>query len=48
MILYTDDGSRYEGMSEQMVTTLRSALNYSTTFVSQEEYNAIIAANRIS
>lgn len=44
MKLYTSDGASYEGMSEEIITTLRAELGRSTTFITQEEYAAIIAA----
>ena len=46
MKLYTNDGCIYEGMSEETVAALRTELGKSTTFVTREEYNAIIEAMR--
>lgn len=46
MILYTDDGWKYEGMSEQIVIALRTELGRSTVFVDQETYDAYVAAHR--
>ena len=45
MILYTDDGWKYEGMSEETVIALRAELGRSTVFVDRETYNAYIATH---
>jgi hypothetical protein len=44
MKLYTSDGCAYEGMSEEVVTTLRTELGRSTIFVTKEVYDAYIAS----
>jgi hypothetical protein len=44
MKLYTSDGCSYEGMDEETVTRLRTELGRSTTYVTKEEYDVIIAA----
>lgn len=46
MKFYTSDGFSYEGMSEETVIALRLELGRSTTFVTEEEYNAIMEAMR--
>jgi hypothetical protein len=42
MKLYTSDGCAYEGMTSEVVTTLRTELGRETTFVTKEEYDAYI------
>ena len=46
MKLYTSDGCSYEGMSAEVVETLRSELGRSTTYVTKEEYEAYIVAHQ--
>lgn len=46
MKFYTSDGCSYEGMDEATVIALRTDLGRSTTFVTEEEYNTIMAAMR--
>lgn len=45
-MLYTSDGYAYQGMSAELVTSLRSELGKSTTFVDKETYDALVLANR--
>jgi hypothetical protein len=46
MVLYTSDGCLYEGMDEETVTRLRTELSRQTVYVTKEEYNAIVIAQR--
>lgn len=48
MILYTSDGCKYEGMSEETIVALRADLGKLTAFITLEEHNAIMAAIRLS
>ena len=43
MTLYTNDLCIYEGMSEEMVISLRTGLGRDTTFVELAEYQVILA-----
>lgn len=47
MKFYTSDGCSYEGMSADLVTSLRTDLGRSTTFVTKEEYEAYTASLEI-
>lgn len=47
MKLYTSDGCSYEGMSTEIVITLRTELGRETVFITKEEYNAIITALQV-
>jgi hypothetical protein len=42
MKFYTSDGCSYEGMSEEVITSLRTELGRETTFVTKEEYDTYI------
>lgn len=46
MILYTSDGSFYEGMDVATITSLRSDLGKATTFISEVQYAAFLIANQ--
>lgn len=46
MKLYTADGYSYDGMSQALVTTLRTALGLSTTFVDEATYDTFVAAQQ--
>lgn len=46
MIFYTSDGSIYEGMSQDLIISLRSELGRSTTFVDRETYDQFIATHQ--
>lgn len=39
--LYTTDGYYYIGMSEETIRSLRLEQGKNTTFISQEEFNAL-------
>lgn len=45
MRFYTDDGCSYEGMSEETITSLRTDLGKSTTFVDEATYKAYCISN---
>lgn len=45
-ILYTSDGCAYQGMSDEMVTSLRTELGRTTTFITKAEYDAYILAHQ--
>jgi hypothetical protein len=47
MKLYTSDGCSYEGMDQETVTRLRTELGRETTYITKEEYDAIIAALQV-
>lgn len=42
MILYTSDGCKYEGMSEETVMALRAELGQLTRFVTKEVYDEMM------
>lgn len=44
MVLYTDDGCKYEGMDSATVTALRSGLGKSTVFVDKVTFDSFVAA----
>jgi len=43
--LYTSDGCSYCGMSKDTVTTLRTELGLTTTFITKAEYDAWLLAH---
>lgn len=43
MKFFTDDGCKYEGMSEDTVVQLRTELGKSTAFITEEAYNILVA-----
>lgn len=45
--LYTSDGCKYEGMSDVTVTSLRTELGKSTTFVDKATYDAYVMAHQL-
>lgn len=44
MKLYTSDGSSYEGMDADTVTRLRTELGKTTVFITEAEFDVIVAA----
>jgi hypothetical protein len=46
MRFYTSDGCAYEGMDQETVTRLRTELGRETTYITKEEYDAIVEANQ--
>ena len=44
MKFYTSDGCSYEGIDQDTITRLRTELGRDTAFITEEEYNAFIAA----
>jgi hypothetical protein len=47
MKLYTSDGCSYGGMDQDTITRLRTELGRETVYVTKEEYDAIVAQQRI-
>jgi len=41
MIFYTSDGCRYEGMDQDTITRLRTELGRTTTYITEDEYDAL-------
>lgn len=44
--LYTDDGCRYDGMAQAVVTGLRNDLGLTTSFVDETTYLSYIVAHQ--